>query len=106
MPQPPANPDPEDPAPNLRKLTNLPTAIRIPPTVRSVAGRLTQLNRKVQENPDSIKRRTNSRCVQNSRVVLHQRVKFFMEGSWFRRVKLFFRNSRDLSNQGKNQSRF
>jgi hypothetical protein len=59
MPQPPA-PDPEDPAPNARKLTNLPTAINIPPTVRSVAGRLTQLNRKVQENPDSIKRRTNS----------------------------------------------
>jgi hypothetical protein len=59
MPQPPA-PDPEDPAPNPRRLTKLPTAIKIPPTVPSVAGRLALFNRKVQENPDSIKRRTNS----------------------------------------------
>lgn len=60
MPQSPANPDPEDPAPNPRKLTKLSTAIKIPPTVPSVAGRLAQFNRKIQENPDSIKRRTNN----------------------------------------------
>jgi hypothetical protein len=61
MPQPPTNSDPEDPAPNPQKLTKLSTAIKIPQTVPSVAGRLAQFNRKVQENPDSIKRRTNSR---------------------------------------------
>ena len=55
MPQPPATADPPRRAPP-RRLTNRATETKIPPTVRSVAGRLTHFDRKIQQHPDSIKR--------------------------------------------------
>jgi len=59
MTQPPAKTEPPDPAPSPRRLTNCTTETRIPPTVRSVAGILTQFDRKIQQHPDSIKRTAN-----------------------------------------------
>ncbi|NQE38077.1 hypothetical protein [Microcoleus asticus] len=56
MPQPPATTEPPGPAATHRRLTNRATETRIPPTVRSVAGRLTHFDRKIQQHPDSIKR--------------------------------------------------
>ena len=56
MPQPPAKTEPPDPAATHRRLTNRATETKIPPTVRSVAGRLTHFDRKIQQHPDSIKR--------------------------------------------------
>ena len=56
MPQPPATTEPHAPAAPHRRLTNRATATKIPPTVRSVAGRLSHFDRKIQQHPDSIKR--------------------------------------------------
>ena len=56
MPQPPATAEPPRRAAPHRRLTNRATETRIPPTVRSVAGRLTHFDRKIQQHPDSIKR--------------------------------------------------
>ena len=56
MPQPPATTDPPRRVATHRRLTNRATETRIPPTVRSVAGRHTHLDRKIQQHPDSIKR--------------------------------------------------
>ncbi len=61
MPEPPATTEPPDPASTSRRLTNLATQIKIPPTVRSVAGTQVQFDRTIQEHPDSIKRRANYR---------------------------------------------
>ncbi|MEG4273687.1 MULTISPECIES: hypothetical protein [unclassified Microcoleus] len=60
MPQPPAKSDPPDPAPTPRRLTNRASETKIPPTVRSVAGTLSHLDRKIQQNPDCIKRTANA----------------------------------------------
>ena len=56
MAQPPAKTEPPDPAATHRRLTSRATETKIPPTVRSVAGRLTHFDRKIQQHPDSIKR--------------------------------------------------
>lgn len=56
MPQPPATAEPPRRATTHRRLTNRATKTKIPPTVRSVAGRLTHFDRKIQHHPDSIKR--------------------------------------------------
>ena len=56
MPQPPATTEPPGRATTPRRLTNRATETRIPPTVRSVAGKLTHFDRKIQQHPDSIKR--------------------------------------------------
>jgi len=55
MPQPPATAELPRRAASHRRLTNRATETKIPPTVRSVAGRLTH-DRKIQQHPDSIKR--------------------------------------------------
>ncbi|MBD1811708.1 hypothetical protein [Microcoleus vaginatus] len=60
MPQPPAKSDPPDPAPTPRRLTNRASETRIPPTVRSGAGRLSHFDRQIQQHTDSIKRTANS----------------------------------------------
>ncbi|MEG4799759.1 hypothetical protein QUB63_08985 [Microcoleus sp. ARI1-B5] len=59
MTQPPALTAPPDRAPTFRRLTNCATETRIPPTVRSVAGTLTQFDRQIQQYPDSLKRTAN-----------------------------------------------
>jgi len=59
MPQPPATTEPPAPAATHRRLTNRATETKIPPTVRSVAGKLTHFDRKIQQHPDSIKRRAD-----------------------------------------------
>lgn len=59
MPQPPATAGPPGPAATPRRLTNGATETKIPPTVPSVAGRLTHFDRKIQQHPDSIKRRAD-----------------------------------------------
>ncbi|MGB3264051.1 MAG: hypothetical protein WBA89_08825 [Microcoleus sp.] len=59
MPQPPALTELPDRAPSSRMLTNRATQTRIPPTVRSVAGTLTQCDRQIQQHPDSIKPEAN-----------------------------------------------
>ena len=59
MTQPPAKTEPPDPAPSPRRLTNCATETKIPATVRSVAGTLTQFDRKIEQYPDSIKRTAN-----------------------------------------------
>jgi hypothetical protein len=56
MPQPPATTEPPGPATTHRRLTNRATETKLPPTVRSVAGRLSHFDRKIQQHPDSIKR--------------------------------------------------
>ncbi|CAA9348233.1 hypothetical protein AVDCRST_MAG84-2745 [uncultured Microcoleus sp.] len=56
MPQPPATTEPPGPVTIPRRLTNRATETRIPPTVGSVAGKLTHFDRKIQQHPDSIKR--------------------------------------------------
>ena len=56
MPQPPAKTEPPDPAATHRRLTKRATETKIPPTVRSVAGRLSHFDRQIQQHPDSIKR--------------------------------------------------
>lgn len=56
MAQPPATTEPPRRAAAHRRLTNRATETKIPPTVRSVAGRLTHFDRKIQQHPDSIKR--------------------------------------------------
>ncbi|MEG4090871.1 MULTISPECIES: hypothetical protein [unclassified Microcoleus] len=76
MPQPPAKSDPPDPAPTPRRLTNRASETRIPPTVRSVAGTLSHLDRQIQQYPDSIKRTANylgartksSNCIATSEI--------------------------------------
>lgn len=59
MPQPPALTAPPDRVPTPRRLTNCATESIMPPTVRSVAGTLTQFDRQIQQYPDSIKRTVN-----------------------------------------------
>ena len=59
MPQPPALTAPPEWAPTPRRLTNRVTETKIPPTVRSVAGTLTQFDRPIQQYPDSFKRTVN-----------------------------------------------
>ncbi len=90
MPQPPAKTEPPDRAPAPRMLTNRATEIKMRPTVRSVAGTLTQFDRKIQQHPDSIKRTANylGARKKSSHGAL-QRVKFFLEGSLLSRVKTF-----------------
>lgn len=71
MPQPPATTEPPGPAATPRRLTNRATETRIPPTVRSVAGRLTHFDRKIQQHPDSIKRTANYLPARNKVELLH-----------------------------------
>jgi hypothetical protein len=59
MPQLPTFTEPRDRAPSARRLTNRATETKIPQTVRSVAGILTQFDRKIQQDPDAIKRTAN-----------------------------------------------
>lgn len=59
MPQPPALTEPPPRAPSPRRLTNRATETKIPPTVRSVAGTLTQYDRQIHQHPDSTKRAAN-----------------------------------------------
>ncbi|WP_445173150.1 hypothetical protein [Microcoleus sp.] len=59
MAQPPAKTEPPDPAATHRRLTNRATETKIPPTVRSVGGRLTHFDRQIQQHPDLIKRRAD-----------------------------------------------
>ncbi len=66
------------------------TETKIPPTVCSVAGRLTHFDRKIQQHPDSIKRTADYLGAgKKRRATALQRVKFFMEGSLLSRVKTF-----------------
>ncbi|WP_228057083.1 hypothetical protein [Tychonema sp. LEGE 07203] len=89
MPQPPAKTEP-DRASSSGMLTNRATQTKIPPTVRSVAGTLTQCDRQIQQHPDSIKPEANYLGGETkSRATALQRVKFFMEGSLLSRVKTF-----------------
>lgn len=86
------------PGPNPQKLTNLPTAITIPPTVRSVAGRLTQLT----EMFTKIQTRSNAGWIS---LGAFKKVASCFISAWnflwrvagASRVKLLFRNSLDLS---------
>ncbi|WP_293150829.1 MULTISPECIES: hypothetical protein [unclassified Microcoleus] len=59
MTQPPALTEPPHRAPTPRKLTNRATETKMRPTVRSVAGTLTQFDRPIQQYPDSFKRTVN-----------------------------------------------
>ncbi len=73
MPEPPALTAAPDRVPTPRRLTNRATETKIPATVRSVAGTLTQFDRQIQQYPDSIKRTMNYVGARDGVELLHCR---------------------------------